>query len=95
MQYYITLNMRLMPVDRGTFFEDPIDDILHKYDIGEVTGGGTSLSKGRMPISCDINFRIRRDKIDNFISFLKNADTIAKGSYIYIEYNSEKRKLGY
>ena len=39
------LNMRLMPVDRGTFFEDPIDDILHKYDIGEVTGGGTSLSK--------------------------------------------------
>lgn len=86
------LNMRLMPVDRGALFEDPIDDILHKYDIGEVTGGGTSLSKERIPISCDIDFSIKRDKIDNFISFLKNANTIARGSYI--KYNGEKKEIG-
>ena len=88
------LNMRLMPVDRGTFFEDPIDDILRKYDVGKVTGGGTSLSKERMPISCDIDFKIKRDKIDNFISFLKNSRAIAQGSYIYVEYNGEKKEIG-
>ncbi len=47
------LNMRLMPIDRGTLFEDPIDEVLQKYNIGEITGGGTRISKERMPLSCD------------------------------------------
>lgn len=86
------LNMRLMPVDRGSLFEDPIDEMLHKYDIGEVTGGGTLLSKEKMPISCDIEFSIKRDKIVDFISFLKAVNTISKGSYI--EYDGKKEEIG-
>lgn len=88
----IHLNMRLMPVDRGSLFEDPIDEVLKKYDLGEVTGGGTHLSKERMPLSCDIDISIKKDKIDNFISFLKNVNTMAKGSYI--EYGSERKEVG-
>ncbi len=86
------LNMRLMPIDRGTLFEDPIDEVLHKYNIGEITGGGTSISKERMPISCDIEFVIKKNQIDNFISFLKNVDTMAKGSYI--EYDDKREEIG-
>lgn len=86
------LNMRLMPIDRGTLFEDPIDEVLQKYDIGEVTGGGTLSTKDRMPISCDIEFSIKKGKIADFISFLKAANTVAKGSYI--EYDGKKEDIG-
>lgn len=86
------LNMRLMPIDRGSLFEDPIDEMLHKYDIGEVTGGGTLLSKEKMPISCDIEFNIKKDRIEDFISFLIASNTIAKGSSI--EYDDKKEPIG-
>ncbi len=86
------LNMRLMPIDRGSLFEDPIDEVLHKHDIGEVTGGGTLSNKERMPISCDVEFSIKRSKIDDFISFLKAANTIAKDSYI--EYDGKREDIG-
>ena len=86
------LNMRLMPIDRGALFEDPIDEVLHKHNIGEVTGGGTLSSKEGMPLSCDIEFSINRDKLTNFISFLKAVNTIAKGSYL--EYDGKKEEIG-
>lgn len=86
------LNMRLMPFDRANHFEDPIDDILHKHDVDEVVGGGTFLSNDGMPVSCDIDFCIKNDKIDSFISFLKNTRTIAKGSYI--QYLDTKIDIG-
>ena len=91
---YVTLhlNMRLMPIDRGSLFEDPIDEVLHKHNIGEVTGGGTLSSKEGMPLSCDIEFSINRDKLTNFISFLKAVNTIAKGSYL--EYDGKKEEIG-
>ncbi len=91
---YVTLhlNMRLMPLDRGNLFEDPIDEVLHKHDIGEVTGGRTLLTEEKMPISCDIEFNIKKDRIADFISFLNAVNTIAKGSYI--EYEGKKEEIG-
>lgn len=86
------LNMRLMPVDRGVLFEDPIDAVLKKYDLGKVTGGGTLLSKEKMPMSCDVDICIKKDKIDNFISFMKKINTAAKGSYI--EYADKRENVG-
>ena len=35
------LNAKLMPIDRGDVFEDPLDDVLQKGNLGSVTGGGT------------------------------------------------------
>lgn len=86
------LNMRLMPIDRGNLFEDPIDEVMHKYDIGEVTGGGTLISKEGMPTSSDIELNIKGEEIDNFISFLKRVNTMAKGSYL--EYDGKKEEIG-
>lgn len=39
------LNARVQPVDRGDYFEDPLDDALREAGIGEVTGGGTQLAE--------------------------------------------------
>ncbi|MEN8516061.1 hypothetical protein [Burkholderia sp. RS02] len=34
-----------MPIERGHKYEDPLDDTLKKANLGEVTGGGSNLSK--------------------------------------------------
>jgi len=34
-----------MPIDRGDKYEDPLDAALKQSHLGEVTGGGTSLTK--------------------------------------------------
>lgn len=39
------LNEAIMPVERGEKYEDPLDEFLRKMNIGEVTGGGSSLSE--------------------------------------------------
>ena len=35
------LNDRLMPIDRGDIYEDPLDEYIQANETGEVTGGGT------------------------------------------------------
>lgn len=35
----------IMPIDRGEKYEDPLDAALRESHLGEVTGGGTSLTK--------------------------------------------------
>jgi hypothetical protein len=37
----------VMPIERGSKYEDPLDDALRKSHLGEVTGGGSSLSQDR------------------------------------------------
>jgi hypothetical protein len=60
----VNLNARLMPLDRGGRFEDPLEELLReKLRRFEVTGGGTMMNKNREPVSCDIE-----------ISFKGNAD---------------------
>lgn len=36
-----TLNARVMPIDRGERYEDPLDEQLGKRGLGHVSGGGT------------------------------------------------------
>ena len=38
------LNARVQPMDRGEYFEEPLDKVLKSEGIGEVTGGGTLLA---------------------------------------------------
>lgn len=53
------LNARLQPVQRGKFFEDPLDVILKEKGIGEVVGGGTDLAPDPFGISaCDIEISV-------------------------------------
>lgn len=36
-----TLNDKIMPIDRGDIYEDPLDEFLSKNNWGEISGGGT------------------------------------------------------
>ncbi len=38
------LNARVQPIDRGDYFEDPLDETLNELGLGAVTGGGTQLA---------------------------------------------------
>lgn len=38
------LNARIQPIDRGDYFEDPLDETLNELSLGAVTGGGTQLA---------------------------------------------------
>ena len=38
------LNARVQPIDRGDYFEDPLDEVLKSSGLGEVTGGGTQMA---------------------------------------------------
>lgn len=81
----LNLNARLAPLDRGELFEDPIDDILNANDWGEVTGGGSLLSKTGEVKSCDIDFEIVPEYKEGFIEFIKCLKIIPKGSVLKID----------
>lgn len=42
---YAQINARLMPLDRGALYEDPLAEAFAENGYGEVTGGGTMQSK--------------------------------------------------
>ena len=44
---FVKINESIMPIERGHKYEDPLDEALKKAKLGEVTGGGSSLSKER------------------------------------------------
>jgi hypothetical protein len=48
------LNIRIMPIQRGELFEDPLDVALKKAGLGEVSGGGTLQQKSGEIEYCDI-----------------------------------------
>ena len=49
------LNARVQPMDRGTYFEDPLNETLQHANLGEVTGGGTQLADEPAGIEyCDL-----------------------------------------
>lgn len=85
------LNMPLLPEDSIEMFEDPLNEVLKKYKIGEVTGGGTELNDG-MPVSNDVELSIKKEKKEDFINYIKSLNIYSKGSYI--EFDDEKIEIG-
>jgi len=53
---FVRIPEQVKPVDRGTKYEDPLDSVLKREAVGEVTGGGTQLSdpdnEGKRSIEC-------------------------------------------
>ncbi len=59
---YVTLKARLLPLDRGEHFEDPLLDILEQRGCkAEITGGGTLMQAGGEPSICDIDLSVEGD----------------------------------
>jgi hypothetical protein len=58
----IHLNARLLPLDRGELFEDPLDAHLSERSFRTVLGdAGTLLSPEGEPTSCDVELEVDRD----------------------------------
>ena len=55
----IRLPLRIGPMERSDFWEDPIDQYLEATNIGEVSGGGTMMSKDGEIEFCDIEIAMQ------------------------------------
>jgi len=58
-----TLNDKIMPLDRGVVYEDPLNVLIQAKGIGEVTGGGTMQHENGEIDFCDVEIRLNTDKI--------------------------------
>ncbi|SUO95644.1 hypothetical protein [Suttonella ornithocola] len=80
MNIVLTFNMRLQPQDRHDL-EDVLDQFLEDENLGEIVGGGTSISKEGEPESCDISIDLNHDdNLEKIIHLLTQMNVVAKGS---------------
>jgi len=84
------INEAIMPIDRGAKYEDPLDSFLRSKGIGEVTGGGTSLSKsGEIEwIGVDIELANPQKNLPTLVKKLRELGA-PKGSFL--EYTIDGR----
>jgi len=99
--YHLTLhlNARLMPLDRGMWYEDPIDALLAKAGIGEIDGGGTLMDATREITSCDVDISLKKKSgalYDQLLRVLERFE-MPKGSCLISEEGSSeesRREIG-
>ncbi|MFF2754040.1 hypothetical protein ACFVR1_09900 [Psychrobacillus sp. NPDC058041] len=80
----LQLNARLLPIDRGEFFEDPINEALETSKCGITDGGGTMQHPTGEIEFCDIEILLKDNKVENFDKLLQIIDRIGvpKGSFL-------------
>ena len=93
-----TLNDKVMPIDRGEIYEDPLDEFIQANGIGEVTGGGTmQLESGELEY-CDVEIQLNSDEInENHIKLIiEKLEELGapKGSKLTIEKTEEQIEFG-
>ncbi len=93
-----TLNDKIMPIDRGEIYEDPLDVLLTEKNWGEVSGGGTMQEKSGEIDYCDVEIKLNGTEIDrNAINqIIKKLEELGapKGSVLNIEKTEEKIEFG-
>ncbi|MEO7211563.1 hypothetical protein [Mucilaginibacter sp.] len=92
------LNDKIMPIDRGEVYEDPLDSFLKLKYYGEVTGGGTLLSETNEIEYCDVEIKVvdgnfNDQSIKDIIEKLEELGA-PKGSKLIIEQTGEKIEFG-
>src|SRR6266404_6773955 len=87
------LNHKLMPLDRGERYEDPLQDELEKHGFGETDGGGTMTQKSGEIEFIDIEMRLRQTgKSIPFVIKRLESYGAPKGSKLIIGEGREKRE---
>ena len=89
------LNARLQPMDRGEFFEDPLDDALNRAAVGAISGGGTMQAENGEIQFCDIEIELRNSNPDAASVIIGELERLGapKGSKLTIE--AEKREIDF
>lgn len=90
------LNSRLMPIDRGEVFEDPLDAAIKSADIGEVTGGGTELGENGEAAFCDVELKLFERTPENLERVVKALEKLGapKGSKLLLEGSVREVEFG-
>lgn len=90
------LNARLQPMHRGEFFEDPLDAVLKKHGVGEVSGGGTMQAKSGEIEYCDIEIQVPASSSDVASLVASTLESLGapKGSKLTIEASGEEVTFG-
>ena len=93
-----TLNDKIMPIDRGEIYEDPLDEYLIEKKIGEVSGGGTMQEKSGEIDFCDVEIKLNESEIEKDVinQIIKKLEDLGapKGSILNIEKTEEKINFG-
>jgi len=82
------LNARVQPIDRGDYFEDPLDEVLKSKGIGEVTGGGTQLADepdGIEFVDVEIYAKDASDEVKSTVISALEGFGAPKGSRLVID----------
>ncbi len=90
------LNDRIQPIQRGDLYEDPLNVLLRKQSLGEVTGGGTQLGKDYEIEFCDIEIQLY-DSSDKSLETVKGSLEelgARKGSKLILESTGQELPFG-
>ena len=92
----VNLNARIQPMHRGEIFEDPLDEILSKASMGEISGGGTLQSESGEIENCDIEIQVLKsdEETVNTIKSALEKIGVPNGSKIIIEETDTEIKFG-
>ncbi len=94
----ITLNDKIMPVDRGDVYEDPLDEFIQQAGIGEVCGGGTMQQASGEIDFCNVDIQLYSDGIDEkqLIQLQEKSEELGapKGSFISLQRDQQKIMIG-
>lgn len=96
---YVTarLNARVQPIDRGEYFEDPLDETLKENNLGAVTGGGTQLAEDPAGIAfCDVEINIHEASQEALQTIANRLETLGapKGSKLIVENTGQEVPFG-
>jgi len=88
---YARLNARILPMDRGDRYEDPLIEALAENGYAEVTGGGTGQSENGEIAYCGIDLNLFDvEKGVPFICEFLAARGAPRGSAVEFEQNGER-----
>lgn len=93
----VSINDKIMPIDRGILYEDTLNNFLSSKNYGEICGGGTfQLESGEIHY-CDLEILLKdvvnKKIIDEIINKLEEIGA-PKGSELKIELTGEIIKFG-
>jgi len=88
------LNHKLMPLDRGARYEDPLNDELAKHGYGETDGGGTMMQKSKEIEYIDVEmFLTQPDKSIPFVIERLESYGAPKGSKLIVREGEKKSEI--
>ncbi|MEX0644469.1 MAG: hypothetical protein WD076_04120 [Parvularculaceae bacterium] len=90
------LKSRLMPIDRGEVYEDPLNAVMKAGDIGEVMGGGTELDENGEAAFCDVELKLFDRTPENLDRVVKAFEKLGapKGSKLLLEGSVHEVEFG-